>query len=61
MTGSWPGVVPAYHVLSYGFILGEIVRRVSGVPVRDFLASEFLSPVGLHDTHLACRRDRGPR
>ncbi|MGH3068312.1 MAG: serine hydrolase domain-containing protein [Streptosporangiaceae bacterium] len=47
-----PGAVPAYHVLSYGFILGEIVRRVSGVPVRDFLASQFLSPLGLQDTHL---------
>lgn len=47
-----PGEVPAYHVLSYGFILGEIVGRVSGVPVRDFLAREFLAPLGLHDTHL---------
>jgi CubicO group peptidase (beta-lactamase class C family) len=47
-----PGAVPAYHVLSYGFILGEIVRRVSGAAVQDFLASEFLSPLGLRDTHL---------
>src|SRR5216683_1581154 len=27
----WPaGQVPAYHTLSYGFILGELLRRVTG-------------------------------
>src|SRR5262249_25588359 len=30
-----PGSVPAYHVLSYGFILGELVQRVTGAPVSD--------------------------
>jgi CubicO group peptidase (beta-lactamase class C family) len=40
----WPaGQVPAYHVLSYGFILGELVRRVCGRPVREFLADELLN------------------
>jgi CubicO group peptidase (beta-lactamase class C family) len=47
-----PGQVPAYHILSYGFILGEVVRRVSGVPAREFLARELLEPLGLHDIHL---------
>ena len=49
----WPaGQVPAYQIINYGFILGELVRLVSGVPVRDFLRKEFLEPLGLHDTHL---------
>jgi CubicO group peptidase (beta-lactamase class C family) len=47
-----PGEVPAYHVLSYGFILGELVRRVTSVPVADFLRAELLEPLGLHDIHL---------
>jgi CubicO group peptidase (beta-lactamase class C family) len=47
-----PGQVPAYHIISYGFILGELVRRVSGVPVQDFLSAELLDPLGLRDTHL---------
>jgi CubicO group peptidase (beta-lactamase class C family) len=34
-----PGAVPAYHVISYGFILGELVRRVSGATVPDVLAA----------------------
>jgi CubicO group peptidase (beta-lactamase class C family) len=50
---SWPpGQVPAYHYISYGFILGELVRRVSGVGVADFLAAEFFGPLGLADIHL---------
>jgi len=50
---SWPpGQVPAYHYISYGFILGELVRRVSGMAVPDLLAAEFLRPLGLRDTHL---------
>jgi len=42
-----PGQVPAYHILSFGFILGEIVQRVTGTPVRDFLRDQLLSPFGL--------------
>ncbi|WP_163509784.1 serine hydrolase domain-containing protein [Fodinicola acaciae] len=49
----WPvGQVPAYHVLSYGFILGELVRRVSGRPVEEFLAGELVDPLGLPDLRL---------
>ena len=47
-----PGSVPAYHVISFGFILGELVQRVTGMPVREFLRSELLEPLGLSDTHL---------
>lgn len=47
-----PGSVPAYHVISYGFILGELVQRVTGKPVRDVLRAELLEPLGLHDTYL---------
>jgi CubicO group peptidase (beta-lactamase class C family) len=55
---SWPpGQVPAYHYISYGFILGELVRRVSGVGVADFLAAEFLGPLGLGDVHLGLPGD----
>lgn len=47
-----PGKVPAYHFVTYGFILGELVRRVTGRPLRDFLTSELLAPLGLDDIHL---------
>jgi CubicO group peptidase (beta-lactamase class C family) len=47
-----PGEVPAYHFVSYGFILGELVERVAGRPLRQMLSSEFLEPLGLNDVHL---------
>jgi CubicO group peptidase (beta-lactamase class C family) len=49
---SAPGAVPAYHILSFGFILGELVRRVSGAPVREYLATELFVPLDLRDTYL---------
>lgn len=47
-----PGEVPAYHYLSYGFLLGELVQRVTGRPVRDVLAESLLAPLRLQDTFL---------
>ncbi len=40
-----PGTLLAYHALSGGFILGEIVQRVTGKTVRDVLAQEILEPL----------------
>jgi CubicO group peptidase (beta-lactamase class C family) len=47
-----PGRVPAYHYLTYGFILGELVRRVSGMPVPAYLREALLDPLALDDTYL---------
>jgi CubicO group peptidase (beta-lactamase class C family) len=47
-----PGSAPAYHYLSYGFLLGEVVQRVTGSPVREVLQSELLEPLRLRDTFL---------
>ncbi len=41
-----PGTMLAYHALSGGFILGEIIERVTGRDVRAFLADEILDPLG---------------
>lgn len=40
-----PGTLLAYHALSGGFILGEIVQRVTGKTVREVLAEEILEPL----------------
>ncbi|PCG81999.1 hypothetical protein CIB93_32375 [Streptomyces sp. WZ.A104] len=49
----WPGgEVAAYHFMSFGFILGELVRRVSGRSFRDFVTSELFTPIGLNDLHM---------
>ena len=41
-----PGALLAYHAVSGGFILGEIVQRVSGRTLREVLAAEILDPLG---------------
>jgi CubicO group peptidase (beta-lactamase class C family) len=56
-----PGQVPAYHVLSYGFILGELIQRVTGISVRDYVCAEILGPLGLRDTFLGLPREHWPR
>jgi CubicO group peptidase (beta-lactamase class C family) len=43
---SRPGKALAYHAISGGFILGEIVRRVTGDGIRTVLAREILDPLG---------------
>src|SRR5437660_4986809 len=40
-----PGTLLAYHAVSGGFILGEIVQRVTGKSLRDVLAEEILEPL----------------
>jgi CubicO group peptidase (beta-lactamase class C family) len=40
-----PGTLLAYHAVSGGFILGEIVQRVTGKSVREVLAEEILDPL----------------
>jgi CubicO group peptidase (beta-lactamase class C family) len=41
-----PGTASGYHALNYGHLLGEIVRRVSGKGLTEFVASEIAGPLG---------------
>jgi CubicO group peptidase (beta-lactamase class C family) len=40
-----PGTLLAYHAVSGGFILGEIIQRVTGKTVREVLAESILDPL----------------
>ncbi len=46
-----PGRFLAYHALSGGYILGEIVHRVTGKEIGDVLAEEILEPLGFRWTN----------
>lgn len=49
---SWPpGSKHGYHVRTYGWMLAEIVRRVTGLTIGAFLAREVAAPLGL-DFHI---------
>lgn len=45
-----PGSKMAYHPVSWGFILGEVVRRVSGMPFEVYFDRYFAQPLGMHNT-----------
>lgn len=42
-----PGSRSGYHALTYGWLVGEIVRRVSARPIEDFVREEIVEPLGL--------------
>lgn len=50
-----PGTLLAYHAISGGFILGEIVHRVTGKSIREVLASEILEPLQFRWTNYGVR------
>jgi len=41
-----PGRLIGYHAITGGFILGEVVRRVTGKDIRTLLGEEILRPLG---------------
>jgi CubicO group peptidase (beta-lactamase class C family) len=41
-----PGSASGYHVLSYGHLIGELVHRLTGLPLRDFVHQHITQPLG---------------
>ncbi|UUU19907.1 serine hydrolase domain-containing protein [Streptomyces sp. DSM 40750] len=45
-----PGTQSGYHAMTFGFLVGEVVRRVSGLLPGAFLAREVTGPLGIDFT-----------
>jgi CubicO group peptidase (beta-lactamase class C family) len=45
-----PGTRQGYHAFTFGHLVGEVVRRISGKPLRQFFRDEIAGPRGL-DLH----------
>ncbi|MEV0800417.1 serine hydrolase domain-containing protein [Kribbella sp. NPDC050281] len=43
-----PGTEHVYHSITYGYLVGELVRRVSGKSLGTFFADEVAGPLGLN-------------
>jgi CubicO group peptidase (beta-lactamase class C family) len=52
-----PGTVPAYHTLTSGFVLAELIHRVSGTAIREFLAKEIGEPLGMRHFNYGVAED----
>ncbi|WP_433358992.1 serine hydrolase domain-containing protein [Streptosporangium sp. CA-115845] len=42
-----PGTEHVYHAVTYGFLVGEVVRRITGKSLGTFFAEEVAAPLGL--------------
>jgi CubicO group peptidase (beta-lactamase class C family) len=42
-----PGTAIGYHPVTYGFALGEVIRRLDGRMPRDFMREELFAPLGM--------------
>jgi CubicO group peptidase (beta-lactamase class C family) len=57
---SVPGRRLAYHALTGGFVLGEVVRRVTGKDIRAYFRENVLDPLGFPSFDFGITRDRIP-
>jgi CubicO group peptidase (beta-lactamase class C family) len=42
-----PGTATGYHALTFGFVLGELVRRATGRTIAETLREEIAAPLGI--------------
>ncbi len=52
-----PGEVPAYHALTFGWLVGELVRRVSGTPIEKAATERVFDPLDMEQTGIGLRDD----
>jgi CubicO group peptidase (beta-lactamase class C family) len=41
-----PGAASGYHALNFGHLIGEVLRRITGTSLRQFVADEIARPLG---------------
>ncbi|WP_182348463.1 serine hydrolase domain-containing protein [Tomitella gaofuii] len=54
-----PGTASGYHAHNQGHLIGEIIRRVTGKSLKEFVATEISGPLGADFQIGASDRDRG--
>jgi CubicO group peptidase (beta-lactamase class C family) len=55
-----PGTKCGYHAATFGWLNGEVLRRITGVSVGEFLCSEIAGPLGA-DTFIGLSRSEQER
>jgi CubicO group peptidase (beta-lactamase class C family) len=55
-----PGSASGYHARSQGHLLGEIIRRATGKPMKQFVADEIAGPLQA-DFQIGAKEDDWPR
>jgi CubicO group peptidase (beta-lactamase class C family) len=55
-----PGTASGYHAQSYGHLIGEVIRRITGKRLGQFFAAEIAGPLGA-DFHIGLPTEAFPR
>ncbi|OHE96946.1 beta-lactamase [Colletotrichum orchidophilum] len=55
-----PGTASGYHAWTYGYLLGELVRRKTGLSLTDFVAQRIAGPLGA-DLQIGAKEQDWPR
>jgi CubicO group peptidase (beta-lactamase class C family) len=55
-----PGTASGYHAVSFGHLVGEVVRRITGRTIGRFLRDEVTAPLGA-DFHIGLGEEHEPR
>jgi len=55
-----PGTKHGYHALTFGWLVGEVIRRASGRSVGAYFREEIAEPLGL-DFHIGLAPEHDPR
>ncbi len=53
-----PGQAHGYHGLTYGWLVGELIRRVTGKPFTEVVQTELAAPLGLDGLHIGLPPDQ---
>jgi CubicO group peptidase (beta-lactamase class C family) len=56
-----PGTASGYHCMNQGHLVGEVVRRITGQKLGQFLAEEVMGPIGAEkDFYIGVPEERDP-
>ena len=50
-----PGTTAAYHTVTFGWLVGELVRQVTGTPIAEYARENVFEPLGLDQTSVGVR------
>lgn len=56
-----PGTANGYHAVTFGWLVGELVRRVSGLSFSEFVRARIVEPLGLDGMYIGEADDQMDR
>ncbi len=62
LTPVWtPGTATGYHAITFGYLVGEVVRRIDGRSVGAFFRDEVAKPLGISELHIGAPASAEPK